>query len=99
MGHRRRMQQQPESGRLQQKLGRRYLSAASNELSKRIGAGNFKHCKLEQVITNPKFQRDHMAAENRVPYEARELMDMLMSMKPGRASQHQMNHSQNMYSD
>ena len=102
MGNRRRMQQQPESAQLQQRLGRRYLSAASNEISKRVGAGNYKHCKLEQVITNPKFQRLHMAENSgRMPYQSRELMDIIMKINPSRTSKNQqLNQSaNNLYSD
>jgi len=36
-------------------MGKPYSSAISNELSKKIKAGNYKHMTLKNVLADPKF--------------------------------------------
>ena len=37
------------------KVGAKYRSAVAYEMSKQISSGSYKNCRLDQVITDPKF--------------------------------------------
>lgn len=78
-------------GRPQQRLGKRYSTAVSNELSRKVKAGNYKHMTLKNVIADPKLQSDRMLCSQR--YQATggagdtsDLVDMIMDLP--RASEH-----------
>ena len=57
------------------KIGTRYKNAVSYEMSKQIRAGSYKYCRLDEVITDPKFQADHL--RHTKIYPTKELMDMI----------------------
>ena len=44
-------------------------------MSKQISAGSYKFCKLEEVITDPKFQADHL--RHTKIYPTKDLMEMI----------------------
>jgi len=57
------------------KIGSRYKSAVSYEMSKQISAGSYKFCRLTDVITDPKFQADHL--RHTKVYPTQDLMEMI----------------------
>ena len=57
------------------KIGDRYKRAVSHEMSKQISAGSYKFCRLDDVITDPKFQADHL--RHTKVYPTKELMGMI----------------------
>lgn len=74
MSQRRQMQ-------VQARVGKRYTSAISNELSKKIKAGNYKHMTLKNVIADPKFQDSGFYGSNRYnDNSASDLMDMILDL-------------------
>lgn len=56
----------------------------SYEISKQISAGNYKHCKLQSVISDSRFKRDvaNMSVVNggRKQMENNDLMDLIMNV-------------------
>ena len=67
---------------VQAKVGKRYSSAISNELSRRIKAGNYKHMTLKNVIADPKFQDSGIYGQQKFSHEqsATDLMDMILDL-------------------
>ena len=66
--------------------------AVSYEISRHISAGNYKHCKLQSVISDSRFKRD---LNNRTSMHGggqemdnNDLMDMIMNVNPASATVH-----------
>jgi len=47
-------------GRPQYRIGKRYSTAVSKELSRKVKAGNYKHMTLKNVIADPKHNTERM---------------------------------------